>query len=85
MLASRPCLSTGAEGVADMITPEFGGIAAPENDPVALRPLLERFLSDPAEAERAGAAARAHAEATYAAPVVAQRIEDLFNEAMRAG
>ncbi len=25
MLASRPCLSTGAEGVADMILPEFGG------------------------------------------------------------
>ncbi len=82
MLASRPCLSTGAEGVADMITPEFGGIASPENDPASLRPLLERFLSDPTEGERAGAAARAHAEATYAAPVVAQRIEELFAQAM---
>jgi glycosyltransferase involved in cell wall biosynthesis len=85
MLASRPCLSTGAEGVADMITPEFGGIASPENDPVALRPLLERFLFDPAEAERAGAAARTHAESTYAAPVVAKRIEELFVEATAAG
>ena len=85
MLASRPCLSTGAEGVADMITPEFGGIASPENDPAALRPLLERFLSDPAEGRRAGAAARAHAETTYAAPVVAKRIEELFDAAMRAG
>ena len=27
MLASRPCLSTGAEGVSDMITPEIGAIA----------------------------------------------------------
>jgi glycosyltransferase involved in cell wall biosynthesis len=85
MLASRPCLSTGAEGVADMITPEFGGIASPENDPESLRPLLERFLSDPAEAERAGRAARAHAEATYAAPVVAKRIEELFSDAIAAG
>jgi glycosyltransferase involved in cell wall biosynthesis len=84
MLASRPCLSTGAEGVADMITSEFGGIASPENDPASLRPLLERFSSDPVEAERAGRAARAHAEATYAAPVVAKRIEELFNEAIAA-
>ena len=84
MLASRPCLSTGAEGVADMITPEYGGIASPENDPASLRPLLERFLSDPEEGRRAGAAARAHAEATYAAPVVAQRIEELFTAAIAA-
>jgi glycosyltransferase involved in cell wall biosynthesis len=84
MLASRPCLSTGAEGVADMITSEFGGIASPENDPASLRPLLERFISDPAEAERAGRAARAHAEATYAAPVVAKRIEELFTDAIAA-
>ena len=40
MLASRPCLSTGAEGVADMISAEIGGIACPENDPESLRALL---------------------------------------------
>ena len=57
MLASRPCLSTGAEGVADMITPEFGGITSPENDPASLRALLERFLEDPARG-RAGGRAR---------------------------
>jgi len=85
MLASRPCLSTGAEGVADMITPEIGGIASPENDPVALRALLERYLDDPGRAEREGAAARAHAERTYAAPVVAQAIEGLFERAIAAG
>jgi glycosyltransferase involved in cell wall biosynthesis len=78
MLASRPCLSTGAEGVSDMITPEIGAIAAPENDPASLRPLLERYLEDPQRAEREGAAARAYAERTYAAPVVAGTIEGLF-------
>ena len=83
MLASRPCLSTGAEGVADMITPELGGIASPENDPASLLPLLERFSADPDQARRAGDAARAHAEATYAAPVVAHRIEELFQGAIR--
>jgi glycosyltransferase involved in cell wall biosynthesis len=82
MLASRPCLSTGAEGVADMIRPEFGGIASPENDPESLRLLLARYLEDPERAAREGAAARAYAEQTYAAPVVAARIEQLLAQAI---
>jgi glycosyltransferase involved in cell wall biosynthesis len=85
MLASRPCLSTGAEGVSDMITPEIGGIASPENDPESLRALLVRYLDDPGRAAREGAAARAHAERTYAAPVVAELIEGLFEKAISAG
>jgi glycosyltransferase involved in cell wall biosynthesis len=82
MLASRPCLSTGAEGVADMITPEIGGIARPENDPESLRALLVRYLDDPQRVAREGAAARAHAERTYAAPIVAGTIEGLFEKAI---
>jgi len=82
MLASRPCLSTGAEGVADLIRPEFGGIASPENDPESLRLLLARYLEDPARAAAEGAAARAYAERTYAAPVVAELIEGLFDQAL---
>ncbi len=84
MLASRPCLSTGAEGVADMITPEIGGIASPENDPAALRALLARYLDDPQRAAREGAAARSYAERTYAAPVVAATIEGLLDDAIAA-
>lgn len=82
MLASRPCLSTGAEGVSDLITPEVGGIASPENDPASLRALLEGYLDDPQRIAREGAAARAYAERTYAAPVVAQEIEGLLDEAL---
>lgn len=82
MLAERPCLSTGAEGVSDMITPEIGGIANPENTPASLRALLERYLADPGRAAREGAAARAHAERTYAAPVVAEMIEGLLEGAI---
>jgi glycosyltransferase involved in cell wall biosynthesis len=80
MLASRPCLSTGAEGVADMIMPEFGGIASPENEPESLRSLISRYLDDPVRVAREGAAARAYAERTYAAPVVAERIERLLED-----
>jgi glycosyltransferase involved in cell wall biosynthesis len=82
MLASRPCLSTGAEGVDDMILPEFGGIASPENEPASLRPLIARYLDDPARLAREGQAARAHAERIYAAPVVAERIERLLEQAI---
>jgi glycosyltransferase involved in cell wall biosynthesis len=82
MLASRPCLSTGAEGVADLIKPEFGGISSPENDPDALQGLIARYLDDPARLAREGQAARAYAERTYAAPVVAERIEQLLGEAV---
>jgi glycosyltransferase involved in cell wall biosynthesis len=85
MLAERPCLATGAEGVADMITPDIGGIADPENDPESLRALLVRYLDDPRRAQREGAAARAHAERTYAAPVVAALIEGLLDDAIAAG
>jgi glycosyltransferase involved in cell wall biosynthesis len=85
MLASRPCLSTGPEGVADMITPELGGIAEPENDPASLRVLLARYLEDPERVAREGAAARAHAERTYAAPVVAKLIEGLLDDAIASG
>src|SRR5262249_35179368 len=62
MLASRPCLSTGAEGVADMIGPEFGGIASPENEPEPLQELISRYIGDPERVAREGAVARAYAE-----------------------
>jgi glycosyltransferase involved in cell wall biosynthesis len=82
MLASRPCLSTGAEGVADMIMPEFGGIASPENDADTLQAMIAPYVEDPERVAREGAAARAYAERTYAAPVVAERIEHLLQGAL---
>ncbi len=82
MLASRPCLSTGAEGVSDLITPEFGGITSPENDPASLAEMLRSYLDDPELAKRQGRAARAYAERTYAAPVVAELIEGLLGDAI---
>ena len=82
MLASRPCLSTGAEGVADLITPEYGGITSPENDPASLAEMLRTYLEDPERGERQGRAARAYAEQTYAAPVVAQLIAGLLDDAI---
>ena len=85
MLAGRPCVATGAEGVADMITPEMGAICSPENDPDALVAVLRPYLDDPDLRARHGAAARSSAEAVYAAPVVAEQIERLFEVAIARG
>lgn len=78
MLAERPCLATGPEGVADIIRPEFGAITQPENDPAALSVLLRTYLADPTLGARQGKAARAWAEREYARPVVAALIERLL-------
>lgn len=78
MLAERPCLATGPEGVADMIRPEFGAISEPNDDPAALSAMLRRYRDDPDLRARQGRAARRWAEQQYARPVVAQQIEDLF-------
>jgi len=85
MLASRPCLATGAEGVADMITPGLGAITEPENDAGALTAVLESYQQDPERAAREGAAARRWAESTYAAPVVAAQIEELWRRSGASG
>lgn len=80
-LASRTCLSTGAMGVSDMITDGIGEIISPENDPSALAETLRKYMQDPDRLAREGAAARERAVQTYDAPVVAERIEQLFREA----
>jgi glycosyltransferase involved in cell wall biosynthesis len=79
MLVERPCVATGAEGVADLIRPEFGSISHPENDPDALAALLRAYLADPALGRRQGKAARAWAERQFARPVVAAQIEQLLS------
>jgi glycosyltransferase involved in cell wall biosynthesis len=81
MLASRACLATGPEGVADLIRPEFGAISQPTDDPAALSAILRQYLDDPGLRERQGTAARAWAESVFARPVVTRLIEELFARA----
>jgi glycosyltransferase involved in cell wall biosynthesis len=78
MLASRPCIATGAEGVDDIIDESFGVILSPENESAALAEVLRAYRADPQRVEREGRAARAAAESTYAAPVVTARILELL-------
>ncbi len=81
MLAERPCLATGPEGVADMITPGIGVIAEPEDYPAALAAALAPYLEDPARSAREGAEARRRAVLTYDAATVSEHIERLWREA----
>jgi glycosyltransferase involved in cell wall biosynthesis len=81
MLAERPCLATGPEGVADMITSGIGVITEPENDPAALAAALRPYLEDPAKIAREGAEARRRALVKYDAAIVSKQIEGLWRGA----
>jgi glycosyltransferase involved in cell wall biosynthesis len=83
MLAERPCIATGAEGVADMIDVSIGGITVPENDPLALAELVRSSLEDARLAARQGATARRLAVERYGPGAVAGQIESLVNGAQR--
>ncbi|HUO69811.1 MAG TPA: glycosyltransferase family 4 protein, partial [Solirubrobacteraceae bacterium] len=78
MFASRPCLATADEGVAGLIVPGAGAIVSPEHDPAALMDVLKAYLDDENRREREGSAARAIADRLFAAPIVAERIEQLI-------
>jgi glycosyltransferase involved in cell wall biosynthesis len=84
MLVERPCLSTGPEGVEDLIDDRTGGIASPIDDPAALARLIEERAADPEGAREAGRLARERARARFDAAIVAARFEELI-EAARSG
>jgi glycosyltransferase involved in cell wall biosynthesis len=81
MLAERPCVSTGAEGVEDLIEPEFGAIVSPENDPDTLAEVLRSYEGDPERVRREGALAAQRAVERFDAVRVAERAERLLEPA----
>lgn len=78
MLAERPCVSTGAEGVVGLIEDGFGAIVSPENDPEAVAAVLRRYEGDPERVRREGALAARRAVERFDRAVVAERAEDLI-------
>jgi glycosyltransferase involved in cell wall biosynthesis len=82
MEAARPVVATGHEGVADMIEPGMGEIAAPEHDVDAVAAVLAGYRDDPERVAREGARGRALAEERYDGDRIAARIEALL---VRAG
>ncbi len=78
MLAERPCVATGAEGVADIITDGTGAIIDPENNADALAACLREYIGAPDRVTAEGAEARRRAVATYDMPAVSEQVERLF-------
>jgi glycosyltransferase involved in cell wall biosynthesis len=78
MLAERPCVSTGAEGVIGLIEGSFGAIVSPENDAAALAAVLRRYEGDPERVRREGALAARRAIERFDRAVVAERAERLL-------
>lgn len=78
MLAERPCVSTGAEGVAGLIDDEIGAIVTPENDAEALAAVLRGYQRDPERVRREGARAAVRARERFDAAAVAARAEGLL-------
>jgi glycosyltransferase involved in cell wall biosynthesis len=83
MLAARPCVSTGAEGVVGLIEDSYGAIVSPENDPEALVAVLRRYQGDPERVRREGALAARRAVERFDRAVVAEQAERLILEARR--
>ncbi|HWH94742.1 MAG TPA: glycosyltransferase family 4 protein [Baekduia sp.] len=78
MQASRPVVSTGPEGVWDMIEPGMGEIAAPEHDVDAVAAVLAGYRDDPERVAREGRRGRELAEERYDGDKIAVRIEALL-------
>jgi glycosyltransferase involved in cell wall biosynthesis len=84
MLAGRPCVSTGAEGVVGLIEDEFGAIVAPENDPDAVAAALRPYEADPERVRREGELAARRAVERFDRGVVAAQAERLIEDASGA-
>jgi glycosyltransferase involved in cell wall biosynthesis len=83
MLAERPTLATGAEGVDDLLSHEIGGIVSPENDPDALARHLRPYVDDFGRRQREGRLARERAVERFDRGVVAEQAEGLLAAAGR--
>lgn len=75
MLAGRPSVSTGREGVVDLIEPGLGTIVEPDNDVGVLAETLRAYRDDPERVRREGDRARERAEQRFDAPVVGELLE----------
>ncbi len=82
MLARRPCIATGPEGVAGLLDSAVGGILEPENDAPKLAALLRGYLEDRGRIDAEGQLARRRAVSRFGAQVTAERVESLLDAAM---
>jgi phosphatidylinositol alpha-mannosyltransferase len=79
---STPVVASDIPGYAEVVTPETGALAPPDNAD-ALAETIETMLAhEPARVER-GRAARRRAETEFAWPILARRLESCYERVLR--
>ena len=84
MAAGLPVVASDISGFDEVVTPEVDGILVPPGDANAVAAAVARLLDDREEASRLGEHARLRA-ASADWPVVVERLEGVYAEAVRAG
>jgi glycosyltransferase involved in cell wall biosynthesis len=78
----KPVVSTRVGGISDIVTDGETGLLVEEKDPLALAEAIARLLNDPALAARLAAAGYAHVRQHFSGQVVAQRMADVYRQAL---
>jgi glycosyltransferase involved in cell wall biosynthesis len=79
MAMGRPIVSTGVDGLGEVLRDEETALMVPTRDPAALATAIARLLTDRAAAERLGAAARA-ASARYDIQNGVEALQAIYGE-----
>ncbi|MGH7632497.1 MAG: glycosyltransferase, partial [Gemmatimonadaceae bacterium] len=83
-LSGMPTVAFASGGLTDIVMPEHTGVLVPPGDVHALAAALDRVLAQPDQGGALGAAARAHALATFAPDAVARRYADVYRTMLAA-
>lgn len=78
----RAVVTTGSAGGAGCIRDGVTGVLATPGDPESLAAAIGELLADPERRREIGSAARRHAEQTYALPVIADRMLEIYRHAV---
>lgn len=80
LLAQRPVVASGVQGLAEVIEDGRSGLLVPAGDAVALADAVERLLADPELADRLARQGRERAAELYALPRYRRAIADQVAE-----
>ena len=78
MACGVPVVTTGVNGLPDVVIDGETGLVVPEHDPPALADALERLLADPELAGRLGEQGRRHVESAFSLERSASLLRTLF-------
>lgn len=73
-----PVVASASGGIVDIVLNERTGLLVPPGDAGALATAVDRLAADPAVGVRLGAAGRAHVDANFSWPAIADRLANLY-------